>query len=106
MLILARQRLKAGEGSGWARTFAKQMEQVPGLPGAWHQGRVECWRARSRRLRVGDPAKADELGLGHVKIAYVTGDDLMPQIDELRGTGEPLLNLDTGEDPAALGFHP
>ena len=30
MLILARQRLKGGEGSGWAATFGKQMEQVLG----------------------------------------------------------------------------
>ena len=107
MLILARQRLKAGEGSGWARTFAKQMEQVLGT--CLERGIKVVSNAGGldpEGCALAIRAKADELGLGHVKTAYVTGDDLMPQIDELRGTGEPLLNLDTGEDLAALGFHP
>ncbi len=107
MLILARQRLKSGEGSGWAQTFATQMEQVLGTcldrgikvvtnaGGLDPQGCAEAIRA-----------KADELGLGHVKIAYVTGDDLLPDLAELRNAGEPLLNLDTGEDLAYLGFDP
>ncbi len=107
MLILARQRLKSGEGSGWAQTFATQMEQVLGTcldrgikvvtnaGGLDPQGCAEAIRT-----------KADELGLGRVKIAYVTGDDLLPDLAQLRSAGEPLLNLDTGEDLASLGFDP
>lgn len=107
MLILARQRLKAGEGSGWARTFAKQMEQVLGT--CLERGIKVVSNAGGldpQGCAAAIRAKADEMGLSQVKIAYVTGDDLMPRIDELRGTGEPLLNLDTGEDLDSLGFHP
>ena len=32
-----------------------------------------------------------------VKIAIVTGDDLYPEIDQLRSSGEPLVNMDTGQ---------
>jgi hypothetical protein len=38
---------------------------------------------------------AKELGLD-VKIAYIEGDDLLPRLDELKSSGENLLNIDTG----------
>lgn len=107
MLILARQRMKHGEGSGWARTFLTQMEQVLG----------SCL---DRGIRVVsnagglDPAgaaaalrqKADELGLSRVRIACVTGDDLMPRWAELSETGEQWINIDTGESLADTGLGP
>lgn len=104
MLILAKQRMKNGEGSGWARTFLIQMEQVlgqcleKGIKVVTNAGGLDpagCAAA----LR----AKADELGL-QVKIAYVAGDDLMPKLEELRGAGEKLINIDTGEDLDSLGL--
>jgi len=97
MLILARQRLKHGPGSGYARTFLTQMEQTLGTcldrgikvvsnaGGLDPQGLADALRA-----------KADELGL-HPRIAVVTGDDLMPHLDELREAGERFDNVDTGE---------
>lgn len=107
MLILARQRMKHGAGSGYARTFLTQMEQVLGT-------------CLDRRIKVVsnagglDPAgaanalreKADELGLGHVRIAYVEGDDLLPRLDELRAAGETFTNLDTGESLESFGMAP
>ncbi len=107
MLILARQRMKHGAGSGYARTFLTQMEQVLGT-------------CLDRGIRVVsnagglDPAgaakalreKADELGLGRVRIAYVEGDDLMPRLDELRAAGETFTNLDTGESLESFGMPP
>lgn len=107
MLILARQRLKGGEGSGWASTFGKQMEQVlatcseRGIKVVSNAGGLDP-KGCADAIR----AKAHEAGLGHVKIAYITGDDLMPELESLRADGEPLLNLDTGEDLAAIGFNP
>lgn len=107
MLILARQRMKSGEGSGWAQTFAKQMEQVlgtcleRGIKVVTNAGGLDP-KGCADAIR----AKADEMGLGHVKIAYISGDDLMPKLDVLREAGEPLLNLDTGEDLKSLGFSP
>lgn len=39
-------------------------------------------------------------GLGSIPVAAVSGDDLLPRVDELLASGEPLANLDTG---VALG---
>ena len=103
MLILARQRMKHGAGSGYARTFLTQMEQVlgtcldRGIKVVSNAGGLDPAGAAAA-LRE----KADELGLGHVRIAYVEGDDLMPRLDELRAAGETFTNLDTGESLESL----
>lgn len=107
MLILARQRMKGGPGSGYARTFLMQMEQVL----------ADCLDNNIKVVANAgglDPAgcaaalreKADELGLGRVKIACVSGDDLMPSIEALRESGEQLINFDTGEALADAGLSP
>jgi hypothetical protein len=36
-------------------------------------------------------------GLGNVRVAAVSGDDLLPRLDELIAAGEPFTNLDTGQ---------
>ena len=102
MLILARQRMKHGPGAGYARTFLTQMEQVLGT-------------CHDRGIRVVSNAggldpqgcadalgeMVERLGIGPVSIGVVTGDDLMPRMDEL---DEPWINLDTREAPDGIGF--
>ncbi len=97
MLILARQRMKHGAGSGYARTFVTQMEQVLGTclergirvvsnaGGLDPQGCADA---------VGEVAT--KLGLSP-RIGVVTGDNVLPMI-----TARPddFPHLDTGE---ALG---
>lgn len=41
---------------------------------------------------------AGRLGLGPLKIGVVTGDDIFPDLDELRSLGVKFTNLDTGEE--------
>lgn len=107
MLILARQRMKHGAGSGYARTFLTQMEQVlgtcldRGIKVVSNAGGLDPAGAAAA-LR----AKADELGLGHVRIAWVEGDDLMPRLEELGAAGETFTNLDTGETLESFGMAP
>jgi hypothetical protein len=106
MLILARQRLKHGAGSGYARTFLTQMEQVLGT--CLERGITVVSNAGGL-----DPAGcaaalreyADAQGID-VRIAWVDGDDLMPRLDELRDAGETFTNLDTGETLASFGMAP
>ena len=101
MLILAKQRLKHGEGSGWARPFLTQLETVlgdvveRGIKVVTNAGGLD---PKGAALAV--QGRARELGFAHLKVAYVTGDDLMPRIDDIGHAG--LSNLDTGEsfDPA------
>ena len=107
MLILARQRMKHGAGSGYARTFLTQMNDVlsdcldRGIKVVSNAGGLDpagCAAA----LR----AQADEAGLGRVRIAWVEGDDLMPTVAELGEAGESWINLDTGQTLSDAGVHP
>jgi hypothetical protein len=43
---------------------------------------------------------AQKLGLSGLKIAVVTGDDILARLDELLAKGYPLTNMDTGENLA------
>ncbi len=96
MLVLAKNRQRDPAG-GYARTFVTQLEQVMG----------ECL---SRGIKVVSNAGglapagcaaavaevAARLGLDPV-IAYVSGDDLLPRLAELRAAGADLAQMDTGE---------
>jgi Acyclic terpene utilisation family protein AtuA len=96
MLILARTQAKR-PGGGYARSFVAQMEQVMGA-------------CLDRGIRVVsnagglDPAGcaeavaevADRLGLAPT-IAHVSGDNLLPRLDELVAAGIDLAHLETGE---------
>ena len=95
MLILARKRAKRPSG-GYAQTFVKQMEQVmgtcmdKGIKVVSNAGGLDpdgCADAVA--------AAAQKLGV-HPKIAYVSGDDLLPNVDERVARGE-LINFETGE---------
>jgi hypothetical protein len=95
MLILFKDRLKNPDG-GYAKTFVRQLEQVMGT--CLERGIKVV--ANAGGLNPKGCAQAVEsvaaaLGL-HPRIAYVTGDDVLPRLAEL----PPLDNLDTGE---ALG---
>src|ERR1051326_1501658 len=50
-------------------------------------------------------AKAKQLGLHELKVATVTGDDLLPRLADLITEGEPLANIETGE-PLSLDGPP
>jgi hypothetical protein len=50
-------------------------------------------------------ALAERLGL-HPKIAYITGDDLIPRLDELTAAGHALTHLDTGAPLSAAASRP
>ncbi len=96
MLILWKMRQK-DPSTGYARSVLGQLETVLGT-------------CLDRGIKIVNNAGglnpgglADELGrlaerLGlHPKIAYVTGDDLLPRLDELTDAGETFTHLDTGQ---------
>ncbi|MDQ6837049.1 MAG: DUF1446 domain-containing protein [Actinomycetota bacterium] len=99
MLILAKNRLR-DPGTGYARTFVTQMEQVMGtclerdIKVVSNAGGLA-----PRACADAVAAVADRLGLSPT-IAYVEGDDLVPRLDELRTAGIDFTHLETG---AALG---
>lgn len=96
MLILARTQAKR-PGGGYARSFVTQMEQVmgtcldKGVKVVSNAGGLDphgCAEAVA--------AVADRLGLSPT-IAYVSGDDLLPRLDELVAAGVDLDHFETGE---------
>jgi hypothetical protein len=103
MLILARSRMKHGPGTGYARTFVTQMEQVlmpvleRGIKVVSNAGGLDPQGLADALLDV-----AQGRGVAP-KIAVVTGDDLVPRMDQLLES-EPFVNLDTGERFADLGL--
>ncbi len=94
MLILAKS--KASGGAGYARTFVTQMEQVLGT--CLERGiKVVANAGGLDPAGCADAVRtvAERLGLAP-KVAWVTGDDVLPRLDELRQAGHELAHLDTG----------
>jgi hypothetical protein len=98
MSILQKQK-ERDPAMGYARDFIGAMESV--LPAVTERGvkvianaggvnPVACAKA------VLEVAKARG-AQGKVKVGVVTGDDLLPRLDELIASGHPLLNMETGE---------
>ena len=103
MLILARTQAKR-PGSGYARTFVTQMEQVmgtcldQGIKVVSNAGGLNPDHCAEAVAEV-----ADTLGLNPT-IAYVNGDNLLPRLDELREAGIDILDLETGEPVAPVDY--
>ena len=98
MSILQKQK-ERDPGMGYARDFIGAMESV--LPAVVERGvrvvanaggvnPLACARA------VLDVAR-DRDAAGKLTIGVVTGDDLLPRLDELIAGGHPLANMETGE---------
>jgi hypothetical protein len=105
MLILWKARQK-DESLGYARSVLGQLEQV--LGSCLDRGIKVVNNAGGLNpagLAGQIAALAERLGL-HPKIAYVTGDDLMPRLDELTAAGHPLTHLDTGQPLSAAASRP
>ncbi len=102
MLILVRQRLKRGPGSGYARTFLTQMREVlgtcldRGIRVVSNAGGLDPQGAADALREI-----ADELGLSP-RIAVVTGDDLTSRPELITDA----VNLSTGEKLSDLGLAP
>lgn len=105
MLILWKARQKDPD-AGYARSVLTQLEPVlgscldRGIKIVNNAGGLNP-SGLARQLA----ALADRLGL-HPKIAYVTGDDLLPRLPGLQAAGHALANLDTGRALADAGAEP
>src|SRR5687767_12808047 len=97
MSILARQREK-DSNAGYAedfldilRSLTPALKQQPRLKIIANSGGMNppaCVRAAAKIL--------NEAGLGEATVARVTGDDLLPRLDEMVASGWEFTNFDTG----------
>ncbi len=105
MLILWKA-LQKDPSAGYARSVLGQVEQVLGCcleRGIKIVNNAGGLNPRGLAEKLG--AMAGRLGL-HPKIAYVTGDNLQPDIHSLLEAGHPLANMDTGRPLADAGSKP
>ena len=98
MSILQKQK-ERDPNTGYARDFIGAMEGV--LPSVATKGVKVIANAggvNPRACAIAVRALATKLGLsGQIRIGVVTGDDILPRLDELMAAGHPLSNMDTGE---------
>jgi hypothetical protein len=103
MSILAHQKQRDPQ-AGFATDFLDVLERL--VPFLREQPRLKVVTnaggmnptACAQRAR----AILDRAGLGDRRIGTVSGDDLLPRVDELQTAGHPLTNLDTGEPLATV----
>lgn len=95
MAILASKKSQ-NPAMGYVGTFVKQVKQV--LADCMEKNIKIVTNAGGLNPKAMADALegvANELGLP-AKIAYIDGDDLLPRLDQLKASGEALLNIDTG----------
>jgi Acyclic terpene utilisation family protein AtuA len=98
MSILQKQK-ERDPNMGYARDFVGAIESV--MPAVVERGvRViaNAGGVNPRACAAAIMALADRMGTrGKLKIGVVTGDDLLPRLDELIASGHALANMETGE---------
>ncbi|MCU1604181.1 MAG: exopolyphosphatase [Modestobacter sp.] len=105
MLILWKARQK-DPGTGFARTFLSQLEDVLGTcldRGIKVVSNAGGLNPAGLATQIGQ--LAERLGLAP-QVAYVHGDDLLPRLPELLADGVDLAHLDTGQRLADAGVDP
>src|SRR5947207_8853957 len=103
MSILALQKQRDPQ-AGFAGDFLDVLERLgpilqaqPGLKIITNAGGMNPLGCAARARQI-----LDNAGLADRRIAVVTGDDLLPQIDDLFAQGHALTNLDTGAPLSAI----
>lgn len=103
MSIMQKQRSRDAS-AGYAKDFVSLMREI--LPDCVEKNIKVLSNAGGVNVEgcadaISDVAK--ELGLsGKVKIGVVTGDDVLPRLDEFLGEGVEIKNMDTGESLAVI----
>jgi len=102
MSILQKQKLR-NPAHGYARDFPQTMDAIiedvaaKGIRVITNAGGVNPQAAAEAVFEV-----ARKHGISGLRIGIVTGDDILPRIDELLAAGYPLRHMETGEPLAAV----
>ena len=106
MSILYNQRQTRGEHLGYVGTFLKQVRDVAGDCMARGIKIVSNAGGLNPKGMAEEVEKIlAELGID-AKVAYIDGDDLLPDLDGLQAQGQAFTNLDTGQTLADSGQQP
>ena len=98
MSILYNQQQARGEDTGYVGTFLKQVKDVAALCSEKNIKIVTNAGGLNPKSMAAEVEKIlAELGV-ELKVAYIDGDDLLSNLDQLLGDGESFTNLDTQRD--------
>ena len=98
MSILYNQQQTRGEDTGYVGTFLKQVKDVAALCSEKNIKIVTNAGGLNPKSMAAEVEKIlAELGV-QLKVAYIDGDDLLPNLEQLQGDGESFTNLDTQQD--------
>ncbi len=103
MSILQKQRAR-DPAAGYARDFVPLMERLlPQLVAKGVRVVTNAGGVNPRACAEAVVAAARRLGLaGRVRVALVTGDDILPRLDDLLAAGHELRDMDTGRHLAEI----
>ena len=100
MSILYNQQQTRGENMGYVGTFLKQVQDVAADCIARGIKIVSNAGGLNPKSMAAEVEKIlDQLGI-EASVAYIDGDDLLPDLDALQSQGQTFTNLDTGEQLA------
>jgi hypothetical protein len=105
MTILFNQRMQRGEDKGYVGTFLKQIKEIA------HTCKSKNIKVVTNAGGLNPQSMANEIEkiLAELKIdlkvAYITGDDLMPRMENLIQSNEPFNNIDKGTSLQDSGCH-
>ena len=94
MTILFNQQIQRGEDKGYVGTFLKQVKEIvhtcknKNIKIVTNAGGLNPSSMANEIEKILKEAELD------LKVAYITGDNLMPKLEELKNKGEDFINID------------
>ena len=94
MTILYGQKLQRGEDKGYVGTFLKQVKEIAKTCDEKNIKIVTNAGGLNPKSMASEIQKILEEQAVEMKVAYIDGDDLMPEMSNLIGSGEEFVNID------------
>ena len=106
MTILYSQKLQRGEDKGYVGTFLKQVKEIAKTCDEKNIKIVTNAGGLNPKSMAREIQKILEEQAVEMKVAYIDGDDLMPEMSNLIGSGEEFVNIDKNTSLKNSGYTP
>ena len=106
MTILYGQKLQRGEDKGYVGTFLKQVKEIAKTCDEKNIKIVTNAGGLNPKSMASEIQKILEEQAVEMKVAYIDGDDLMPEMSNLTGSGEEFVNIDKNTSLKNSGYTP
>ena len=106
MTILYGQKLQRGEDKGYVGTFLKQVKEIAKTCDEKNIKIVTNAGGLNPKSMASEIQKILKEQALEMKVAYIDGDDLMPEMSNLIGSGEEFVNIDKNTSLKNSGYTP